>query len=121
MSMKARNGFTLIEVLVLIAILGVIAVVIALNVGNFFGSQNETEPELIGGFDISTVDKIVVGRLAAVDIRHGPYAFMYFEGGLAVTVTRDSLEDYMGLADAFEEEFAYGIRGSDIVWRDEIG
>jgi len=44
--MKRQQGWTLIEVLVCIAILGIIAAVVILNAGSYFGCQQEPDPTL---------------------------------------------------------------------------
>lgn len=96
-----QKGFTLMELLILIAILGVIAAVVALNVGNFFnrGGDNVTTNE---------TDRIIIGELSSLDWL-GEYTRLYFHDGPNVVVDSYSLADALNTTDPFDARLTYNL------------
>ena len=64
--MKRQKGFTLIEALVAVAILGVIFAVIALNIGNFSGRESPSNE--VPAYNVTQMDELSSEPLSSLSI-----------------------------------------------------
>lgn len=80
-----QKGFTWIELVIVLSILGIIAAVIVINIPQFFQQHQQSS-------DNTTIDTIITGQLSSIQIE-GDYSFLYFTDGPRIVVTTKSLQD----------------------------
>jgi prepilin-type N-terminal cleavage/methylation domain-containing protein len=102
--LQQQKGFSFIELLIVIAILGIIATVVILNIPTFYHTQSNNE----------TVNRIVIGQLTAIDSQ-GEWAYLYFLEGPKVRVTTESLASVTNNTDPFNKIWTYRLDNNILV------